>query len=146
MDFEIAERIQSLADSELIESLVEAKSTLKTAQDTVGYIEMLIIQRMEERGASRMRGAFHDVEGTAPTKDWDNSVLAQLREFYSPEDLSGIYTPAHEKTVTVKEKWDMNKGRRLRKDGDEIVQIIEKARILGRIKLSVNDKKEVSEW
>ena len=146
MDFEIAERISGLPDSELIESLIEAKETLKTARSTVSYVEMLLIQRMEARGASRLRGLLHDVEGGAKTADWDYSKLAQLREFYSAEELEGIYTPAHEKTVNVKEKWDMGKGRRLRKDGDEIVQIIEDARILGRMTLSIKDKKEVSEW
>lgn len=146
MDFEIAERMNGLPDSELVETLIEAKETLKTARDTVSYVEMLIIQRMEARGASRLRGTLHDVEGVAKTADWDYSILARLRELYSPEELEDIYTPSHHETIIIKEKWDMSKGRRLRKDGDEIVQIIEDARILGRMTLSVKDKKEVSEW
>ena len=85
-----------------------------------------------------MRGENKTIEISSKT-EWDKSKLSQLREMFSPDELKDIYTPEHEEVVTIPEKWNMAKGRRLLKYGSEVSSIIDSARIKGRNKITLKE-------
>ena len=138
MDYELARKIREKTDAELIEYLADNREYLQTLRDIIGITEMEITGRLENRNATIMRGENKTVEISSKV-DWDKSKLSQLREMFSPDELEGIYTPEHEEVVTVPEKWNMAKGKRLLKYGSEVSSIIDSARIKGRNKLTLKE-------
>ena len=138
MDYELARKIREKTDAELIQYLADNREYLQTLRDIIGITEMEITGRLENRNATVMRGDNKEVEISSQV-DWDKSKLSQLREMFSPDELEGIYTAEHEKVVTVPEKWNMAKGRRLLKYGSEVSSIIDSARIKGRNKITLKE-------
>lgn len=138
MDYELARKIREKTDAELIQYLADNREYLQTLRDIIGITEMEITGRLENRNATVMRGENKEVEISSKV-DWDKSKLSQLREMFSPDELKDIYTPEHEEVVTVPEKWNMAKGRRLLKYGSEVSSIIDSARIKGRNKITLKE-------
>ncbi len=138
MDYELARKIREKTDAELIQYLADNREYLQTLRDIIGITEMEITSRLENRNATIMRGENKTVEISSKT-EWDKSKLSQLREMFSPDELKDIYTPEHEEVVTVPEKWNMAKGRRLLKYGSEVSSIIDSARIKGRNKITLKE-------
>ena len=138
MDYELARKIREKTDAELIQYLADNREYLQTLRDIIGITEMEITSRLENRNATIMRGEKKTVEISSKV-DWDKSKLSQLREMFSPDELKDIYTPEHEEVVTVPEKWNMAKGRRLLKYGSEVSSIIDSARIKGRNKITLKE-------
>ena len=138
MDYELARKIREKTDAELIEYLADNREYLQTLRDIIGITEMEITGRLENRNATIMRGENKTVEISSKT-EWDKSKLSQLREMFSPDELKDIYTPEHEEVVTVPEKWNMAKGKRLLKYGSEVSSIIDSARIKGRNKITLKE-------
>ena len=138
MDYELARKIREKTDAELIQYLADNREYLQTLRDIIGIKEMEITSRLENRNATIMRGENKTVEISSKV-DWDKSKLSQLREMFSPDELKDIYTPEHEEVVTVPEKWNMAKGRRLLKYGSEVSSIIDSARIKGRNKITLKE-------
>ena len=138
MDYELARKIREKTDAELIQYLADNREYLQTLRDIIGITEMEITSRLENRNATIMRGENKTVEISSKT-EWDKSKLSQLREMFSPDELKDIYTPDHEEVVTIPEKWNMAKGRRLLKYGSEVSSIIDSARIKGRNKITLKE-------
>ena len=138
MDYELARKIREKTDAELIQYLADNREYLQTLRDIIGITEMEITSRLENRNATIMRGENKTVEISSKT-EWDKSKLSQLREMFSPDELKDIYTPEHEEVVTIPEKWNMAKGRRLLKYGSEVSSIIDSARIKGRNKITLKE-------
>ena len=138
MDYELARKIREKTDAELIQYLADNREYLQTLRDIIGITEMEITSRLENRNATIMRGENKTVEISSKT-EWDKSKLSQLREMFSPDELKDIYTPEHAEVVTVPEKWNMAKGRRLLKYGSEVSSIIDSARIKGRNKITLKE-------
>ena len=142
MNYSQAEEISAMNDEELVATYTLKKSELEGLKTEFGYIEMLITQRLEERGASVMRGEKFNIESTQKI-EYDKNVLAFLREHFSADELSFCYTPEHQKTVNVEESWNMTKTKALAKHGDEIAGIINDARMkVGRMRLHLKERKE----
>ena len=138
MDYELARKIREKTAAELIQYLADNREYLQTLRDIIGITEMEITSRLENRNATIMRGENKTVEISSKV-DWDKSKLSQLREMFSPDALKDLYTPEHEEVVTVPEKWNMAKGRRLLKYGSEVSSIIDSARIKGRNKITLKE-------
>ena len=128
--------IRTLNDNELIELYVDEKQQLDNIRERISYIEYVIHQKMEQNNAKIMRNSSHEVEKKAGTATVDPSVLRQLFEHFSEDELieQRIYYPQHEETITVPEKFNMGKGRVLKKHGQHIADIIDSARIEGKEK------------
>ena len=128
--------IRTLNDNELIELYVDEKQQLDNIRERISYIEYVIHQKMEQNNATIMRTSSHEVEKKAGTATFDPSVLRQLFEHFSEDELieQRIYYPQHEETITVPEKFNMGKGRVLKKHGQHIADIIDSARIEGKEK------------
>ena len=87
MDYNLAKGISEMSDDNLVASYALCKSALDEVKEEFGYIEMLITQRLEERGASIMRGEEFNVESTQKI-EYDYNILSQLREYFSADELS----------------------------------------------------------
>jgi len=95
-----------------------------------------VVEAMEDQGATIARTDTH-VAKLTPKVSYDPSILAKLREITDPEDLDGVYTPEHEEIRMVPERWNMTKGRKLLKLGNDHQAIIEDAKIFGNPSLKV---------
>jgi hypothetical protein len=136
--------IKTLSDSNLIELYVDEKQQLDNIRERISYIEFVIHQKMEKNNAKIMRNSSHEVEKKAGTSTFDPSVLRQLFEHFSEDELieQRIYYPQHEETITVPEKFNMGKGRVLKKHGQHVADIIDSARIEGKSKFITREVTE----
>jgi len=141
MNYSQAEEISAMNDEELVATYTLKKSELEGLKTEFGYIEMLITQRLEERGASVMRGEKFNVESTQKI-EYDKNILALLREHFSADELGFCYTPEHQEVVNVEENWNMTKTKTLAKHGADIAGIIDDARMkVGRMRLHLKERK-----
>lgn len=133
------EELESL--DKQVEYLLYTRERLQRAQLAEYEATQAIIQAMERRGASYARTDAGIVRVTRQAT-YDYGILAGLREITSPDDLKGIYTPSREEVRRIPERWDMAKGRKLLKLGNDHAGIIEDAKIYGSPKVKIDQKGE----
>jgi len=127
---------QDLTLDEAVAQLASTRATIKALQEAEYYIGLQIIGEMEERGATEARTDAGTVK-LVTKNTYDPAKLAALREITDPRDLEGIYTPEHQETITVKERWNMTAGRKLARLGADHQRTIEDARIPGRPTITI---------
>jgi phage terminase large subunit-like protein len=112
---------------ELIDEMHELEEKLENLGEVHHVLYRAIIEQMDEIGATVARSETH-VAKLTPKVTYDQSVLAKLREITDPEDLAGVYTPEHEEVRKVPEKWNMVRGKKLLRLGNDHRQIIASAK------------------
>lgn len=112
---------------ELIDEMHELEAKLSNLGEVHHVLYRSIVEKMEEQGATVARSETH-VAKLTPKVTYNQSVLAKLREITDPEDLEGVYTPEHEEVRKVPEKWNMVRGKKLLKLGNEHQSIIADAK------------------
>ncbi len=126
--------------SELVEELEQVTLKIKHLGEAHWMLERRIVELMEENGATEARTEAGTVTLSYPIT-YSYSVLANLREITSPEDLEDCYTPEHEEVTRKPEKWDMTKAKKLGKLGKTHRDIIEDAKMKGLPKIKIDDSK-----
>ena len=124
---------------ELIDELSSVRVRLKHAQEALWMVEGRIAELMALEGATVMRAGDRTVKISRPVT-YDYTVLAQLREITDPLDLVGVYTPEHDETRRIPEKWNMVRGRKLLSLGNDHRTLIERAKIFGNPRIEVSTK------
>ena len=127
----------TLEDADLVNRWVKAHKSIAELEERAGRIEMELTQRMEARGATAIEHPLYDVRLKEGPPAWDYAVLAGLREITEPAQLEGAYSPEHEETRVVPEKWNMVKAKALAKFGLAHKGILERARIAGTHRLHI---------
>jgi len=141
MNYEDAWTMKDVPLNDLIDQIKDVEDKLKNLGEAHYLLYRQIIEEMEKDGATIARSETH-VAKLTPKVTYDHTVLAKLREITHPEDLDGVYTPEHEEVRKVPEKWNMTKGRKLLKLGNEHQAIIDDAKIFGNPTLRVYEKGE----
>ena len=136
-----ADAVQSSTFDEVVVELVEVRTKIEALQQAEYLLSRQIIETMEADGSERMRTPS-GVVTTPRAVTYDASILAGLREITDPDDLAGIYTPEHEETRTVPERWNMGKGRKLLKYSGDHAAIIADAKIYGSPRVKIEIEKE----
>jgi len=136
-----ADAVQSSTFDEVVVELIGVRERIKAMQQAEYLLSRQIIETMEADGSERMRTPS-GVVTTPRAVTYDTSILAGLREITDPDDLDGVYTPEHEETRTVPERWDMGKGRKLLKYSADHAAIIADAKIYGSPKVKIEKEKE----
>ena len=134
--------IHELPDELLLECFDHYVEALKTFEGMKDRVEVELLRRMEEREATSIPSNTYEVKVTS--KDtYDQARFTPLKEVLFESDLLHCYTPAHEKTELVPEKWDTTKLKAAcRKYGAQALRTFEEAKIPGRPRLSVKAKEE----
>ena len=139
-DQQMAAAVDSLSNlDELVEELESVRLKIKHLDEARWMLERHVQELMEEDGATEARTEKYNVE-LKRAVSYDPSILTHLREITDPADLEGIYSPEHEEVRQVPERWNMSKGRRLARLGDSHRAIIDDARILGTVRISVTER------
>jgi PHP family Zn ribbon phosphoesterase len=125
--------------SELIDEMAIVEEKLESLGKVHLFLYRAIIEGMEEMKATLAKSEKYAAELT-PKISYDSSVLAKLREITDPSDLDGVYTPEHEEVKKVPEKWNMVKGKKLLKLGNDHQAIIDDAKIFGNPSLKIYKK------
>ena len=124
---------------ELIDELSSVRVQLKHLKEALWMLEGRIVELMEEEGATERRAGERTVKITRPVT-YDATILAGLREITDPLDLVGVYTPEHDETRRIPEKWNMVRGRKLLSLGNDHRTLIERAKIYGNPRIEVAKK------
>jgi hypothetical protein len=128
-----AQSTLDLSLEELIDELVVARGKLKGLEQAVYLTERAVIEAMQERGATVIKSDAGETSLVTPVT-YDYSILAQLREITSPDDLVG-YTPDREVVRREPERWNMTQAKTLAKLSHDHRAIIEDAKIPGNPKV-----------
>ena len=130
-----------MSDEAMIDYFAIQQEANKLAQSHLGHIEMELMRRAAERGASVIYGkAMNFVIETKNETDW--SKMPPVLEFLTPEEKAEAFKPEHTITVlavpehkeTVLAQW-APKGtvmKLLRRHGDEAVAKADEATFPGK--------------
>ena len=123
----------------LVDDYAASLAFIRQQTEVLERTEYQIIAALDAQGATVMDHPRYHVEVSRKT-EWAKDKLYMLAEFVPPDALAKAFTPAHEETITVAEKWDVRKVLPLAKYGECAKAIIESARIEGAPKLHVEAK------
>ena len=139
MRYEDVEGMKDKTVGDLIDEIAHIEGELERYGKVHLFLYRAIIEEMDEIGATVARSDTH-VAKLTPKISYDKAILARLREITDPEDLDGVYTPEHEEVRKVPEKWDMVRGKKLLRLGNEHQSIIADAKIYRNPTLKVSEK------
>jgi hypothetical protein len=105
----------------------------------MGVIEMVLQRRMQANNAKKLFSTTLSVELGPPS--YDLPKLQSLGELLPPGIFEKGFTPAHEETRQVPDKFDMRTVNSWRSYGQHIVDIIELAELPDTRKISIKRKK-----
>ena len=141
MNYEDAWTMKDVPLCDLIDQIKDIEDKLQNLGEAHYLLYRQIIEEMEKDNATIARSEKH-VAKLTPKVSYDSTILAKLREITDPEDLDGVYTPERQVVKVEAERWNMTKGRKLLKFGNEHQAIIEDAKIFGNPTLKVYLKGE----
>ena len=123
--------VMDLSFEEKVVVLQNVRTKMEELKNAEWLVARSIIEDMEDEGSSMTRRGDYLINIKRDVRSYDPNILAELREITDPRDLQGIYAPEHEevKTVTVREKWNMKAGMKLKKMSLVHADIINKAKI-----------------
>ena len=130
-----------MSDLQLLAAYHRALEARLQAQESVGKLEMEIMCRIDERGATGIPNDQFSCELVA-TNSYDPQVLVRLKEIFSAGDLRTCWESEHQEIVTVPEAWDLRKVLPLaRRYGARAVAVVNDARGVKsrRIKFAVKE-------
>ena len=131
---------QAASDHELLAVYTAVQDTLRDMRDQAGRIEMELLTRMRERGATSIPDSAFMCELVEDVK-YDQSAFTPLKEAFIPSDLETVFTPAHEETKVVPESWNTVKVKAMaRKYGAVALEVVEKARMVAGHRVAVKAK------
>jgi len=139
MRYEDVEGMKDKTVGDLIDEIAHIEGELERYGKVHLFLYRAIIEEMDEIGATVARSETH-VAKLTPKVTYDQSVLAKLREITAPEDLEGIYTPEREVVKVEAERWNMVRGKKLLRLGNEHQSIIADAKIYRNPTLKVSEK------
>ena len=118
-----------LTNDELAEAHTSLSDLIYRTERDRGQIEMVLTQRMDAAEANQVPATDYVIERKM-TRSYDVNRLAVLREILDPTILSEGYTPAHEVTDWVEDKYDGRKLNSWEKNfGGQVRKIIQGARV-----------------
>lgn len=130
-------------EARLNEELIDAWANIVATQEALTReryeIEQELMRRMAADGATILDHPRYDVTLTAKI-EYDRGKLHPLRELVPPEVVAKGYTPEHEETVVVPERWNMTKVKTWAKYGKAAQEIIEAAAFKSAPRLSIKAK------
>jgi hypothetical protein len=127
-------------DDILLNMYDDALAALAAAREQVGKLEQEILRRADERGATGLPSDIYTCKINT-THTYDPSVLVQLKELLSTDELAQCWVMEHKEWITMPEKWDVRKLLPIaRVHGDEALGIVEQAKIPERRRLEFKRK------
>ena len=131
--------LTDLTDDALLEEFARAKAFKDQFTRQAGQVEQELYRRMEERGATGIRGTEFICEKTV-ANTYAQGLLTELKVELDSADLEIVLTPAHPETVP--DKWEIQKLTALvTRLGGKPLRIFENAREPGRTSLKFEQRK-----
>ena len=119
----------SLDNQQLLDKWEVINAGFQYYKEIRDRLELELRQRMEAEGATAIPHPSLLCELQYPSPTYDYGKLRGLAELVPPEELAKGFTPAHEETRVVPDKWNMVKIKPLAKYGAAVAEIIEGAAI-----------------
>jgi hypothetical protein len=135
---------------EIVGELHDLRKRLENMKKAEWELERQVLAFMEAEGATIRKTQNHSVMIEERGVKYDSALLSELitEELVGPLDLEGVYEPAHQKTIDVPASWNMAKGRKLKELGTRQREIVEGARFVGRLAVTIKkwERVDADEW
>jgi hypothetical protein len=102
--------------------------------------DMELRRRLEQRGATKIFDEDYTCTLEMGTPTIDLNIMAALKELLPPDVLAEGFTPEHDVTETVPDKWDLRKANTWMQAGGDVAEVIERAKIFRSPRLVVRAK------
>ena len=131
--------LAGIDDHELLATRALYDQWVRENVDMRDRVDMEIQRRLTDRNATAIFDEDYTCTLETGTPTVDLGIMAGLKELLPPEILAEGYTPEHQEPVA--ERWDLRKVNVWSKAGGEVARVIEEAKIPGRPRLVVKEKK-----
>jgi hypothetical protein len=129
-----------LDDEHLISATLAAQEGSRQADQDLYNCNTEWERRFHEAGATIIPGSTSNVV-LKPTHDYRREDLIPLLELVPHEALERGYIPAHQETVEIGAKFNMQQVKTWAKYGDRVARIIEQARFVKRTKVVIEERR-----
>ncbi len=134
--------LSQLSTEELIEKAMLQQENIAYLNDDYQYIKFLLLKKMKSSKATKLQHPDIDCVAKVGQTEYNYGELGKVRELLDKEDIAKFYTPEHEDTIIIKEKYDMRVGNGFRQYGGDIAKFLDEATIKGDIKEVILKRKE----
>ena len=132
--------MEQISDSVLLSQLEAAQNAVEEAVHHKGLLEMEIMRRMRERNAIGIPSDVFTCE-LKQANTYDQGRFTPLLELLSGDELEKVFTPEHQETVTVAERWNtVGLLAVARRYGGEVLRLVQEAKVAGAPRLSFKRK------
>lgn len=131
---------ERLEDGELLRVWEAHDKAERSARETRRHVEFLLQQRMEQRGASAIPDDLLSCKLERGTPVLDPGTIRGLLELLPTNVLDEGFVPEHEERIWVADRWNLTKVNSWRKYGEDVAEVIEKAKVYANAKLVVKAK------
>jgi hypothetical protein len=127
-----------LDNDALVAEHVKLKVRLEATQLAIYEVEKELLRRLEMDEATELVTNTHKAE-IKRTIHYDYIILGGMFELVPQAELieARAFTPAHQITADVMAKWNITHLNRFKKRGQDVRDLIDRARKLGRASLKV---------
>lgn len=136
----IYRNIADYSDEALLNRYANYLESKEFITSELGHIEQEMLRRMTERKATAISSNMYDC--LLEVKDmFSQPAFSPLKEIFQEADLVKCFTPAHEETVQIPDKWLTQQVKAAaRRYGAEALDIVARARIPGAPRLRFQRK------
>ena len=128
--------IAELSDEKLLNALADNEAGVDRYTARRDRMVFEVHQRIERRGATSIPSETYVCEVSTPN-NYDQTAFTPLKEVFGAADLATCFTPAHEVTRPVPDKWHTQKVKALaNRYGQRAKEIVERARVPGAPRLT----------
>ena len=131
---------RSLSDHTLAEAIVAAQEALADLQRSIDEMRADVQRRITDAGGTMLDNDQFLIELKPGPVSLDVGIIIAVKEQLSAENLAKCYTPAHQETIDVPEKWSLVQLNALARRYGVVARIVERARVPGRPRVVVERK------
>jgi len=126
--------IASLKNKDMIEEGISLQDKANAFYEELKFLKFQLLRRMRDDKATTFPHPEIECTAKKDNTSWDYNTLRPILELLDKSDIEAFYSPEHEETIIVEEKYDMRIGKGYLKYGGEVKEIIERATQPGEIK------------
>lgn len=122
-------------DNESLAAMIHnAEDERKDISQKINKMKFVLQRRMESNNQKVYPSDIYNIELDIESGGYNYQSLVPLRENLPPDIVNDFYTPATTKVIDITEKYDARKFTKLKKYGQNIIDIIENAKLPDRVK------------
>ena len=124
--------LREMSDHTIAVAIIEADEAVAQHRRTADEFRAEFQRRITDSGGTMLDDPDFTIELKPGPVSLDVGIIVAVKEQLSEENLAKCYTPAHQETIDVPEKWSLVQLNALARRYGVVARIVERARVPGR--------------